>query len=133
MFRSGSAVIQPRMRELLISIAKIIAPLPNIIAISGHTDSSPFRNKTNSTNWELSSQRATASLQVLANSGIDPDKFVEVVGRADTDPLTMEDPFQPQNRRVSILLKRAIPVLPPELSKDTDFYKTQKLDAVKSF
>ena len=121
------------MRELLISIAKIIAPLPNIIAISGHTDSSPFRNKTNSTNWELSSQRATASLQVLANSGIDPDKFVEVVGRADTDPLTMEDPFQPQNRRVSILLKRAIPVLPPELNKDTDFYKTQKLDAVKSF
>tara|TARA_A100001037_G_scaffold73869_2_gene66077 strand:- start:2811 stop:3215 length:405 start_codon:yes stop_codon:yes gene_type:complete len=118
MFSSGSANMQQRMQKLISEIASIIGPLPNTIALSGHTDSSPFRSASGKTNWELSTDRANASRRTLSDAGIDPDKFVQVVGKADTDPLTHEDPYQPQNRRISIALKREVPVLPPELRKD---------------
>ena len=118
MFSSGSAQPQQHMIKLIAEIATIIGPLPNTIAISGHTDSSPFRSASGKTNWELSTDRANASRRALSSAGIDPDKFVQVVGKADTDPLSLEDPFQPQNRRISIVLKREVSVLPPELRKE---------------
>jgi chemotaxis protein MotB len=58
------------------------------------------------------------SRRALSSAGVDPDKFVQIVGKADTDPLSLEDPYQPQNRRISIVLKREVSVLPPELRKD---------------
>ena len=118
MFTSGSANMQNRMRKLISEIGSIIGPLPNTIAISGHTDSTPFRSASGRTNWELSTDRANSSRRALSDAGIDPDRFVQVMGKADTDPLTHEDPFQPQNRRISIVLKREVSVLPPELRKD---------------
>ena len=118
LFSSGSAQPQQRMRKLIAEIATIIGPLPNTIAISGHTDASPFRSASGKTNWELSTDRANASRRALSSAGVDPDKFVQIVGKADTDPLSLEDPYQPQNRRISIVLKREVSVLPPELRKD---------------
>jgi chemotaxis protein MotB len=103
-----------RTRELLDQIAKVVAELPNTISISGHTDASPF-NRGNYSNWELSSDRANASRRELVSAGIDPTRIVQVVGKADQEPLIEEDPFLPQNRRVSIVLRRTSAVLPPGL------------------
>jgi chemotaxis protein MotB len=118
MFPSGSASMPSRTKKLVAVIAKIITPLPNNISVSGHTDATPFRSASGNTNWELSTDRANSSRRALIETGIDPDRFVQITGKADTEPLTLEDPFQPQNRRIAIVLKREVPVLPPELRKD---------------
>ncbi len=112
LFRAGSAEMNTRTRELISQIAKVVEDLPNDISISGHTDATPF-NRGDYSNWELSSDRANASRRELIQSGINPSRIVQVVGKADHEPLVEEDPFLPQNRRVSIVLRRAAPVLPP--------------------
>ncbi len=112
LFRAGSAEMNARTRELISQIAKVVEGLPNDISISGHTDATPF-NRGNYSNWELSSDRANASRRELITSGINPSRIVQVVGKADQEPLVEEDSFLPQNRRVSIVLRRAAPTLPP--------------------
>ncbi len=106
MFPSGSAYMRDYTRALLKQIALAIAKLPNKIAISGHTDATPFRTKTGYGNWELSTDRANASRRVLLEAGLDPKRVARVVGKADTDPLRPEDPFDATNRRISIVLIR---------------------------
>ncbi|MEQ8249252.1 MAG: flagellar motor protein MotB [Alphaproteobacteria bacterium] len=114
LFRAGSADMNARTRDLIGQIAKVVAALPNDISISGHTDSNPF-SRGDYSNWELSSDRANASRRQLVSSGIDPTRIVQVVGKADQEPLVEEDPFLPENRRVSIVLRRTSAVLPPGL------------------
>ena len=116
MFHSGSAGMAPRTRMLLGQIAQVISRLPNDVSITGHTDATPFGSG-DYTNWELSTDRALASRRTLIAQGVDKNRIVQVVGRADQDPLIEEDPFLPENRRISIILLRGAPVLPPEYNK----------------
>jgi chemotaxis protein MotB len=106
MFPTGSAVMNQRSKELLEKVAEVVKGLPNKIEISGHTDAQPYAGGNNYTNWELSADRANASRRVLVNAGISSDRLVEIKGRADTDPFVKTDPFDPQNRRISIVLLR---------------------------
>jgi chemotaxis protein MotB len=84
----------------------VVKTLPNKIEISGHTDAKPYAGGDNYTNWELSADRANASRRVLVGAGISPDRLTMIKGRADTDPFVKADPFDPQNRRISIVLLR---------------------------
>ena len=106
MFPSGSAAMNPRSKELLEKVAEVVKTLPNKIEISGHTDAKPYAGGDNYTNWELSADRANASRRVLVASGISADRLTMIKGRADTDPFVKADPFDPQNRRISIVLLR---------------------------
>ena len=106
MFPSGSAAMNPRSKELLEKVAEVVKTLPNKIEISGHTDAKPYVGGDNYTNWELSADRANASRRVLVSAGINPDRLTMIKGRADTDPFVKTDPFDPQNRRISIVLLR---------------------------
>jgi chemotaxis protein MotB len=114
MFESGSSKITPRVQNLMKMIAKSIEELPNRLSISGHTDSSSFNGQDYS-NWELSSDRANASRRALLQAGLTPARIDKVAGRADTDPLIRDDPSNPGNRRISIVLLRETPVLPKNL------------------
>src|SRR5262245_53956426 len=106
MFPSGSAAMNPRSKELLEKVAEVVKTLPNKIEISGHTDARPYAGGDNYTNWELSADRANASRRVLVGAGISADRLTMIKGRADTDPFVKADPFDPQNRRISIVLLR---------------------------
>ncbi|MGH6893553.1 MAG: flagellar motor protein MotB [Dongiaceae bacterium] len=106
MFPSGSAAMNPRSQELLSKVALAIKDLPNKLEISGHTDAKPYVGGRDYTNWELSTDRANASRRVLVGAGIAADRLKIVQGRADTDPFVKTDPFDPQNRRISIVLLR---------------------------
>ena len=114
MFESGSANITARIRSLIEMIAKSIKELPNGLSISGHTDSDNFSTAGYS-NWELSSDRANASRRALIEAGLDAERIERGTGLADTDPLITDDPSNPGNRRISIILLRETPVLPPNL------------------
>jgi chemotaxis protein MotB len=109
MFPSGSAVMNQRSKALLEQVAAVVKNLPNKIEISGHTDAQPYAGGDNYTNWELSADRANASRRVLVGAGVGVQRLQVVEGRADTDPFVAADPFDPQNRRISIILLREKP------------------------
>jgi len=112
MFEPGSAQPHDRARTLLRAVGEIAARLPNRVSISGHTDASPSINPGYS-NWELSADRANASRRLLEGSGLTADRVYEVAGKAGSEPLFPDDPYQAGNRRISITLLREAPVLPP--------------------
>lgn len=112
MFDPGQVEPNERATVLLRAVADIAQRLPNRITISGHTDASPSLS-TGPNNWELSSARANAALQVLQGSGIPNYRIADVRGKAGAEPLFPDDPYLPGNRRLSITLLREAPVLPP--------------------
>ncbi|MDQ7020086.1 MAG: flagellar motor protein MotB [Robiginitomaculum sp.] len=112
MFEPGSADLKPHTIVLLRSVAKIINRLPNRISIYGHTDASPSAARGYS-NWDLSFNRANAARQILQESQVPEDRFYQVTGKAGSEPLFPDDPYMPGNRRISIVLLREAPPLPP--------------------
>ncbi|MBI1244160.1 MAG: OmpA family protein [Alphaproteobacteria bacterium] len=109
MFPSGSSAPAEQTRKLLATVAKVVQNLPNAIAITGHTDAVPFPRGAQYTNWELSSDRANAARRALIEAGLPAQRIARVVGRADTEPLIADNPSDPRNRRISIILLRDIP------------------------
>jgi chemotaxis protein MotB len=110
MFPSGGSVPYERGRDLLRLVGKVIAKLPNKISVTGHTDSNPFSAGSSHDNWSLSSERANTSRTELVAAGVDENRIARVVGLADRDPFVPNDPKDPGNRRISIvLLRQAIP------------------------
>ena len=74
--------------------------------MSGHTDATTYRTDTGYGNWELSTDRANASRRALIEAGLDSSRIINVVGKAETDPMFPEDPKVAGNRRISIGLLR---------------------------
>jgi chemotaxis protein MotB len=106
MFALGSAAPNPQTRQLLAEVAKVVTKLPNRIAVSGHTDSTPYSASSSYTNWELSTDRAQASRRMLVEDGLPAERIQRVMGKADREPLIPNDPASPRNRRISIVLLR---------------------------
>lgn len=61
---------------------------------------------------ELSSDRANAVRRILEEEGVPTLQFMEVGGKADTQPLFPDDPYIAANRRVTITLMREEPPIP---------------------
>src|ERR1700722_3452838 len=112
MFKEGSAEPNDRAKVLLHAVAKVVNQLPNRVTIAGHTSASAGGVKPQS-DWALSSTRADAARQILQSAGVDPDRIYQGAGKADSDPLYPDDPLLPGNRRITIVLLREAPVLPP--------------------
>lgn len=107
MFPSGSSEMYPYTKQLLSKIVQVIAALPNDVAVIGHTDASQYHADNGYSNWELSTDRANASRRTLVDAGFPEWRIVRVVGKADQEPLLVDDPYSPQNRRISVLLLRS--------------------------
>jgi chemotaxis protein MotB len=101
MFNSGSREMTVEGQNALSVIAGSIRDVRGKIAIEGHTDASTYAGSQYS-NWELSTERASAARRELENSGMSPDKLIRVAGYAATEPLIKDDAFDPRNRRISI-------------------------------
>jgi chemotaxis protein MotB len=112
MFKEGSAEPNDRAKVLLQAVAEVVNKLPNRITIAGHTSASAEGAKPAS-DWALSSARADTSRQILQAAGVDADRIYQVAGKAASDPLYPDDPLLPGNRRITIVLLREAPVLPP--------------------
>jgi chemotaxis protein MotB len=111
MFNAGDAQPNERARRLLTALVPVLDQLSNRMTISGHTDGSPPGGRYAS-NFELSAARADAARRLLAAQGIAANRFYQIAGRADSEPLFVDDPSLPGNRRIAITLLREAPVLP---------------------
>lgn len=110
MFDSGSARLKDYARDALRDVAKVLEGVDNRLSVSGHTDAQPYAGgERGYSNWELSADRANAARRELVGGGIGEPKMVRVVGLADSNHLVREDPRDPANRRISIVVmtKRA--------------------------
>ncbi len=106
MFPSGAANMNDKTAELMKMVVTVMQSLPNKISITGHTDAHPFTSREGYDNWDLSSERANAVRRFLVSNGIKRERLEKVEGKADIDPYVKDDPFAPQNRRVSVTLLR---------------------------
>ncbi len=113
MFPLGSAEMLDPARKLMALVSQIVLRLPNKVAITGHTDSTPYPVAGKYSNWELSSDRANASRREFVADGVPADRIARVSGLADQEPLDVKDPAAPKNRRISIVLLREAKELPP--------------------
>ncbi len=104
MFAMAKAELQPYTREILHAIGIVLNEVPNKIGLSGHTDATPYWSDVGYSNWELSADRANASRRELISGGMAEDKVVRVVGLASAAHLDRQDPFNPINRRISIIV-----------------------------
>jgi chemotaxis protein MotB len=105
MFASSKAVMQPYAQQILQEIGKMLNGVTNKISLSGHTDAVPYPSgEKGYSNWELSSDRANASRRELIAGGMDETKLLRVVGLASASLFDKENPLNPSNRRISIIV-----------------------------
>jgi len=109
MFDLGGAKVKSYMRDILHEIGKVLNGVDNRLALTGHTDSTPYGGGERwYSNWELSADRANASRRELIAGGMDPKKIARVVGLADSSLLDKDNARNPLNRRISIIVLNKI-------------------------
>lgn len=106
MFPVGSTGMTQAAAQVVQAVASTVAGIPNRVAVTGHTDGIPYRGDSGFDNWDLSSGRANAARRILMAAGIGIERISRVEGLADTDHLVRENPNDPRNRRISIMVLR---------------------------
>jgi chemotaxis protein MotB len=111
-YQSGSAHLSESGQELLALLATELKTLPNNLLIEGHTDATQYSEDANYSNWELSADRSNAARRLLQQDGVRQDQVTQVRGYADQLLRVKNDPYDPSNRRISILVKNQGGALP---------------------
>ena len=105
MFNLASAELQPYTKIILHEIGQVLNDVQNRVSLSGHTDAKPYANRERGySNWELSADRANASRRELIAGGMAEEKILRVVGLASSVPFGNAGPYDPVNRRISIIV-----------------------------
>lgn len=103
MFMIGTTVLTPDATQLLRVITETVRTEGGGLTVRGHTDALPWKNG-GGNNWSLSAGRAEATRQAMLRAGIKEDRFFRIEGVADRELLIKDNPQDPRNRRISILM-----------------------------
>ncbi len=104
-FELGSTTPTPALRDLLKVLAVNLGALPNKISIEGHTDSMAYSQRRDYDNWDLSTNRANEARRIMESEGIHSDQIAQVRGLADTQPRLPQNPQDPSNRRITLIVQ----------------------------
>lgn len=104
-FDSGNANPTGPGEDMLKMLATELGKMPNKLLMEGHTDARPFASKKGYSNWELSSDRANSARKLMQENGLAEAQVAEVRGYADQRLRKPDDPRNPSNRRVSIVVR----------------------------
>ncbi len=104
LFDSGSVTLRPDAQRILAAITGVVRKEGVKVAIEGHTDAYKYSGPY--TNWDLSTGRALSARRLMVQDGLAPENVAQVAGFADTRPYVAGKPFDPKNRRISLLLYR---------------------------
>jgi len=104
-YEIGSARLSASGQELLALLAAELKTLPNSLLIEGHTDATPYSSDSSYSNWDLSADRANSARRLMQQDGVRADQVTQVRGYADQMLRVKNNPTDPSNRRVSILVK----------------------------
>jgi chemotaxis protein MotB len=112
-FQSGSAKLSQSGQELLGMLASQLKPLPNKLLLEGHTDAQPYSSDDGYSNWELSADRANSARRLLQQDGVGKSQITQVRGYADQLLRVKNDPMDPTNRRISLIVQWLRAPAPP--------------------
>jgi chemotaxis protein MotB len=112
MFPEGSKEPYERTRRLIEKLSTPLKTTPYRLRITGHTAATKTPPRPGYGPWELSADRANSVRRILEEEGVPTVQFMEVGGKADTQPLFPDDPYIAANRRVTITLMREEPPIP---------------------
>ncbi len=108
LFKSGSWAVGSEGRSAIEQLGSVLADNPEIdVLIEGHTDNDPFSSGGPiANNWDLSTKRATAIVQILSeNENINLENLT-AAGRSEYAPLVSNDTLEgkAKNRRIEVVL-----------------------------
>jgi chemotaxis protein MotB len=106
LFKSGSAVADPKGKEALKSLAIVLNTTQDIsVLIEGHTDNVPISGKYQD-NWMLSVERSTSIVRILTLEYKVDSKMITAAGRAEFNPVAPNTSLEgkAKNRRIEIIL-----------------------------
>lgn len=108
LFESGSWYVGAQGKQAVKQLGSVLAENPDIaILIEGHTDNVPYKgNAQLSGNWDLSTKRATAIVNILReNNSINPENLT-AAGRGEYAPVASNDTSEgrAKNRRIEVIL-----------------------------
>ncbi|GAB5398643.1 MAG: OmpA family protein [Aureisphaera sp.] len=108
LFDSGSWAVNTRGSEAVTALGRVLAENTEIaVLIEGHTDNVPYGGSGNiKDNWDLSTKRATAIVNILTkNSGIPKDNLT-AAGRGEFAPVASNSTSEgrSKNRRIEVIL-----------------------------
>lgn len=108
LFESGSWAVGKNGKEAVKQLGSVLAVNPDIaVLIEGHTDNVPYTGTGQlSGNWDLSTKRATAIVEILReNAGINPENLT-AAGRGEYAPIASNDTAEgkAKNRRIEVIL-----------------------------
>ncbi len=108
LFKSGSWQVGVEGKKAVAQLGEVLAQNPDInVLIEGHTDDDPFTSTGDiSGNWDLSTKRATAIVNILQeNDKINPIRLT-AAGRSEFSPIAENDTPEgkAKNRRIEVVL-----------------------------
>ncbi|WOD44784.1 OmpA family protein [Hwangdonia lutea] len=108
LFSSGSWAVGAEGRRAVQQLGSVLGVNPDIaVLIEGHTDNAPYQGSGNlSGNWDLSTKRATAIVNILReNPSINPENLT-AAGRGEFAPIATNDTPEgkAKNRRIEVIL-----------------------------
>jgi chemotaxis protein MotB len=112
-FDTGSARLNQHGQELLEMLAGQLGQVPNRISIEGHTDAQQYASPDGYGNWELSTDRANAARRVMETTGLRKGQVSQVRGYADQKLRVPDNPMDPSNRRISLIVQYLTADAPP--------------------
>ncbi len=122
LFKSGSWAIGSKGRIAIEQLGSVLADNPEIaVLIEGHTDNDPFSSGGQiANNWDLSTKRATAIVQILSeNASINPESLT-AAGRGEYAPIGSNDDTEgkAKNRRIEVILTPKLDEISKLLNND---------------
>jgi chemotaxis protein MotB len=105
-FDSGSATIRPGSLDAISRLGGVLKQRPENLRIEGHTDNVPIHTARFSSNWELSTARATDLIQLLITSYGLPPSHLSAAGYGEFHPVSSNDTSEgrAQNRRLDVVI-----------------------------
>jgi chemotaxis protein MotB len=119
-FDSGSANIRPGSLDAIARLAAVLKQRPENLRIEGHTDNVPIHTARFSSNWELSTTRATELIQLLITQYGIPPSHLSAAGYGEFHPVAGNDTPEgrAQNRRLDVVI--LAPFQPPARTQENE-------------
>jgi chemotaxis protein MotB len=110
LFQTGSWAVGSEGRRAVVEVGKVLAQNPDItVLIEGHTDNDKILGNIGGgieNNWDLSTKRATAIVNILAENGGIKKQNLTAAGRGEFAPIMSNDTAEgkAKNRRIEVIL-----------------------------
>jgi len=105
LFGSGGAVLSRPAEAIIGELSAAMLAYNNVIRVEGFTDNVPIKNRLFSSNWELSTARATAVVRLMESQGVEPSRLA-AVGYGEHQPVAKNDTEagRARNRRIVLMV-----------------------------